>query len=232
MLLKVRKIYDITGSDGQTRRYSELREFSVYTNNFMAEYNGETGKFIISKQYTKAIAEYEDGKRHATIYNKNGDIVMDNIPVSINAMYQIYGWCILTDNRVYPEEMLLEIGPNKFMQLKEYNLIKEWIRLENVNILPTKIECSCFNAAFGNILIMKNSDYKLKIILRDENEEIQECKELEKVNDVYYRIINNNILNIIIIYKALKKEEPVREEYYFSKQGEEYILQPKPEARK
>lgn len=229
MLLEVRKIYDITGSDGQTRRYSGLSKLTVYIPDFMAEYNGEIGEFIISKKYTKAITEYEGGKRHATIYNKNGDIVMDNIPVSINEMYCKDGWCILTDNGKYPKEMLLEIGLNKYIQLKEYNLIKDWIRLKKANLFPTKIDRSCFNAAFGNILIMKNYDYKLKIILRDENEEIQECKELEKVNDVYYRIINNNILNIIIIYKALKKEEPVQEEYYFSKQGEEYILQPKPE---
>lgn len=216
-MLDVQTIYKVTGNDGVTREYSKFEDLKTFVPYGKKEY-GVWSPYKEIVGYKRAIPACKGrDKKLATIYKENGDILFEGVPLSIKCMFIRANLYILTDKENYPDKTLLAIPGSKFMEIKESNLINDWITLENDEYIPKKIESGFFNAMFGRLIITKDI-HKIRIITYDD-EGIKVIKELNDVDKIFYRIINSNILQLIIKCKSKLLE------YYFSKDGNEYTIQ-------
>lgn len=108
------------------------------------------------------------------------------------------------------------------MELQGYDLTSKWIRLKKKWYF-VEVLVNSANIILGNLIILKKMN-KVEI-LKITNAGISIFKSVQNVNKVHYRVVEGNIVNLIIEYKS--GEYFIGVEYYFSPTGVEYSLQQK-----
>lgn len=108
------------------------------------------------------------------------------------------------------------------MELQGYDLTSKWIRLKKKRYF-VEVLANLANIILENLIILKKMN-KVEI-LKITDTRISIFKSVQNVNKVHYRVVEGNIINLIIEYKS--GEYFIMLEYYFSPTGVEYNLQPK-----
>ena len=108
------------------------------------------------------------------------------------------------------------------MELQGYDLTSKWIRLKKKRYF-VEVLANSANIILENLIILKKMNKV--VILKITDTRISIFKSVQNVNKVHYRVVEGNIINLIIEYKS--GEYFIMLEYYFSPTGVEYNLQPK-----